>query len=326
MSMQPQIFFLIQPHESSNNMYIDRGIYYIQIYAITKKKKEKKRKKKGTHVVPYQPCAGCGGDERMDVGVLVRGASLGTSVRGTVGVWARWWVSMLAHWHRHVGVSRWVCWHAGIGMWGCIGMSGWVSGHVHTFACWCKWVSVCRCVGVLAHICAMARMCVLARWHVRVWHFSLGLCEEGALEHGMGLFRHPYCAIDCGGDIEQGLLRRHGLSMTRRGQIQLSDHRGMYRMEFQYLRACSSMIGICQVILFLICVINSTNPRTTLCHTQHGWSAILCWFFGWIMVDSWQLPQQYPTFLYCMGYSKKSDLTELILSYPKNILTVSNTL
>ena len=38
-------------------------------------------------------------------------------------------------------------------------------------------------------------------------------------------------------------------------------------------------------------------PAQTIALTQHGWSAILCWFFGWIMVDSWQLPQQYPSIL-----------------------------
>ena len=28
------------------------------------------------------------------------------------------------------------------------------------------------------------------------------------------------------------------------------------------------------------------DARAHLGHSQHGWSAILCWFFGWIMVDS----------------------------------------
>ena len=32
-------------------------------------------------------------------------------------------------------------------------------------------------------------------------------------------------------------------------------------------------------------------------YSQCGWSAISCLFFGWIMVDSWQLPQQYPSIL-----------------------------
>ena len=51
-----------------------------------------------------------------------------------------------------------------------------------------------------------------------------------------------------------------------------------------------------------------------LSFSHTGWlKCYITLFFCWITVISWQKHQQYPTFLHCRGYSKKSNPTELIL-------------
>ena len=143
------------------------------------------RKKERTYVIKYQLCAQCAGDEHVDVGMLVGGASagwvwgtLGISARGTVGVWAHWWVSVLAHWHWHIGVSGWARWHAGVGM----------LARGDVLACWGRQmgefahsrVGASGCIGMLAHVGAMAHMCVcmLAHWRIQVWCVGTLGCVE----------------------------------------------------------------------------------------------------------------------------------------------------
>ena len=96
----------------------------------------------------------------MDVGMWV-GCVWHGDVR-RIGAWHGWGVGKLAS--EWFGVWR-------IGTWGRVGTSGWVSGRVHTFACWRKWVR--------SQVDAMARVCVgvLARLGVACQH-GLNTAQE----------------------------------------------------------------------------------------------------------------------------------------------------
>ena len=113
-------------------------------------------------------------------------------------VWARWWVSVLAHWRRRIGVSGWAGWHAGVGMSARgdasarrrVGVGEWARSHVRTFAHRCKWVrqrvgarwcdgtDVRVLVGVLARSGAACRPWVVWSGRVGAWQFCSSVVEH----------------------------------------------------------------------------------------------------------------------------------------------------